>query len=537
MKYSLISFVAVWCFLPAMLWAASASDSFIVRTLVGEDTDAPTTPVIISAVPMSTSQIDVTWSASTDDMIVGGYRIYRDSVVVATTTQTTFSDTGLTASTTYTYTVDAFDYAFNISSTSLPVSTTTLQIPPTPTPTSTPTTTTSATATAVPVLRDLVITPKAQEAVFDFSTMGPTTYILRWGRTSSYELGSVSGGIFKVNHTSNLYDLEPGTTYFYELELENNRNISRVVKRGSFKTTDLFTGILPTNVSNLQATVQSSDVLLTWELPEDMTGVVRVLRSHLFYPTSPVDGVLVYEGEGTSFLDKAALSERSPQYYTVFVELPNGLTSSGATVVVWRRDSLSDDGGSSSGIGMGGNKPEGGHSTTTNINPSLVPPDVGDSILLDPAAVVFKYNDVATTFDGLRSFPTDTEVTVLIPRSALAKHLKAIILTIYDPSNNKQTSTYMLRLDQNGEYYTATYRTPKTEGEAALTVEVYDFTAAVVRRIGTKIFYEDGLTDFYSVQVQDYKLAFAGGIFLLSSLFFWFLLWRRRRREDNKSAS
>lgn len=53
----------------------------------------------------------LTWSASTDDVELGGYVIYRDSSPIGFSASTTlaYTDTGLTAGTSYTYQVYAFD--------------------------------------------------------------------------------------------------------------------------------------------------------------------------------------------------------------------------------------------------------------------------------------------------------------------------------------------------------------------------------------------------------------------------------------------
>jgi uncharacterized repeat protein (TIGR03806 family) len=60
------------------------------------------------------------WAASTDAVGVSGYRIYRNGSTTprATVTAANYSDTGLTASTTYSYTVRAFDAAGNVSNAS-----------------------------------------------------------------------------------------------------------------------------------------------------------------------------------------------------------------------------------------------------------------------------------------------------------------------------------------------------------------------------------------------------------------------------------
>jgi len=93
------------------------------------DSAAPSVPTNLSASAISTSQIDLTWTPSTDNVGVAGYRIYRDGTQVATSTAASFSDTGLSASTTYAYTVAATDAAGNVSGPSASASATTSAAP------------------------------------------------------------------------------------------------------------------------------------------------------------------------------------------------------------------------------------------------------------------------------------------------------------------------------------------------------------------------------------------------------------------------
>jgi YD repeat-containing protein len=95
----------------------------------GADVTAPTTPTGLTATAASASQINLNWNASTDSGGSGlkGYKITRNgsALVTTTTTATTYSDTGLTASTTYTYTVAGYDNAGNTSAASTGASATT----------------------------------------------------------------------------------------------------------------------------------------------------------------------------------------------------------------------------------------------------------------------------------------------------------------------------------------------------------------------------------------------------------------------------
>jgi len=59
--------------------------------------------------------MNLSWKASTDNVGVAGYRVYRNGKLIATTTSTTHSDRGLNPLTSYTYAVGAFDAAGNSS--------------------------------------------------------------------------------------------------------------------------------------------------------------------------------------------------------------------------------------------------------------------------------------------------------------------------------------------------------------------------------------------------------------------------------------
>lgn len=82
------------------------------------DTTAPSAPTGLAATAASSSQINLSWTAATDNVAVTGYDVYRGSTLVGSTSATAYSDTGLTASTAYSYTVKAKDAAGNISAAS-----------------------------------------------------------------------------------------------------------------------------------------------------------------------------------------------------------------------------------------------------------------------------------------------------------------------------------------------------------------------------------------------------------------------------------
>ncbi len=92
------------------------------------DTIPPTTPSNLTATVASSSRINLSWTASTDNIGIAGYQVWRGPAKIATVTGTTYDDTGLMENTTYTYTVKAFDAADNISPASSPSSATTVPL-------------------------------------------------------------------------------------------------------------------------------------------------------------------------------------------------------------------------------------------------------------------------------------------------------------------------------------------------------------------------------------------------------------------------
>lgn len=95
------------------------------------DIAAPTTPTKVTTTIISSTRIDLSWTASLDNVGVTGYLVERCQgagcatfAQVGTPTGTTFSDTGVTAGNIYSYRVRATDAAGNVSLYSIPTSTT-----------------------------------------------------------------------------------------------------------------------------------------------------------------------------------------------------------------------------------------------------------------------------------------------------------------------------------------------------------------------------------------------------------------------------
>jgi fibronectin type 3 domain-containing protein len=114
------------------------SNTATVTTPTPPDTTPPTTPANLHAAAPSSSQVTLTWSASTDTGGSGlaGYNIYRGSTKLnsALVTTTSYGDGTVLAETTYSYKIEAVDGAGNKSPQTAAVSITTPAPPDTTAP-------------------------------------------------------------------------------------------------------------------------------------------------------------------------------------------------------------------------------------------------------------------------------------------------------------------------------------------------------------------------------------------------------------------
>lgn len=81
------------------------------------DTQPPSAPALNSATVASSTQVDLTWSGSTDNVGVSGYQVLRNGAVIATVSSSTrtYADTGVSGNANYVYSVRAIDAAGNTS--------------------------------------------------------------------------------------------------------------------------------------------------------------------------------------------------------------------------------------------------------------------------------------------------------------------------------------------------------------------------------------------------------------------------------------
>ena len=260
----------------------------------GGDTTAPSVPQSLAATPTSSTAIDLTWNASADNSGgsgVASYRVQRGGATIAgSVAGTSYSDSGLTANTTYSYTVSAIDVAGNRSAESVAAQATT------PADTTAPGVPGSFTATAT--------SPTSISLSWTVSTdnVGVTGYRVRRGGTL---IGSPTGLSFADNSRT------PSTTYNYTVTaLDAAGNESAAASASATTPAPPPDVIPPTIPGNLQALATSTTTIsLSWNASSDNVAVAsyRVQRG----------GVTVAASVTSTTFNDVGLTPNTSYSYTV----------------------------------------------------------------------------------------------------------------------------------------------------------------------------------------------------------------------------
>ncbi len=182
------------------------------------DTQPPSAPSELAASTLTTSTVDLSWTASTDNTGVSGYRVYRNNTEIATTVAPAFSDQGLSESATYQYAVTAYDAAGNESPRSAAV-----------------TVTTETADTTPPAISNIQIGGVSQtSATISWNSNEPSGGRVDYGDVN-YGL-SVAAGSVNTSHSVVLSGLSGGTTYHFRVVSVDSAGNEARSPDGSFTT-------------------------------------------------------------------------------------------------------------------------------------------------------------------------------------------------------------------------------------------------------------------------------------------------------------
>lgn len=96
-----------------LIWGCSLIPCFLSAQI--PDSNAPSVPAGLAGSAVSVTSVNLSWTASTDNVGVAGYRVYRNGAQVGMSATNQYHDSGLMAGTAYSYSIVAYDSAGNSS--------------------------------------------------------------------------------------------------------------------------------------------------------------------------------------------------------------------------------------------------------------------------------------------------------------------------------------------------------------------------------------------------------------------------------------
>jgi len=302
--------------LPASSAATSTSSSSI-------DTARPSVPVGLSAIAVSSSEIDLTWTPSTDNVGVAGYRVYSNGVFIATTSGAFYKSTNLNAGSGYSFAIAAYDAAGNVSAQSAStnattdVDTSTQQQADTSTADTTPPTT-DITSPSANATESGTITVSAM-ASDDVGVVKVELYVDSVLQTSDTSLPYVfvlnTTALFAGSHSllTKAYDAAGniGVSPAVAITVSNTAPAAATttVATSTTGTTSAPPSTAPTHL--IATAISATEVDLSWTAPASSTSVsgYRIFRDgHPFALTT---------GAGTTYNDNSQVVTGTTYSYTV----------------------------------------------------------------------------------------------------------------------------------------------------------------------------------------------------------------------------
>lgn len=277
-------------------------------TLPQPDDQAPSVPTVVTATAQSANSIGITWTASTDNIGVTAYDVFRGATLVGSPSVTSFTDTGLTPNTLYSYTVKARDAAGKISAASSPANATTHpEVPDTEAP-------------SVPTI--LVATAQSSKTVM--LTWSPSTDNRGVAGYEVYRDGILIGSPATPDYLDT--GLLPSTLYQYTIKAldaaGNPSGLSTPVVRITTLTADTTPPSVPSGV--VATALSDSAVSIQWTASTDNRIVAEYEVSR--------DGEPVTTVATTGFID-SGLTEDTTYAYTIKAIDGDGNSSAASTPV------------------------------------------------------------------------------------------------------------------------------------------------------------------------------------------------------------
>lgn len=287
-------------------------------------------------------------------------------------------------------------------------------------------------------------------------------------KLEEFTLPTEKKGLTKI-HLIEVKDLLPDTTYFYQISCQDkNRNITKTLLR-KFQTLPLPDKTPPANIKNFQAIAGDKMITLKWQNPPDEDfKEVKIFRSEIFYPKTPAEGKLVYQGAGTYFEDKGLINGKR-YYYTAFAYDKAGNYSSGAIASAVPQRVIPE-------------KP------ILPEKPPIFPPPE-KPVLPEISAITlenfefWQAGKILFPKDGVIEILKEKPFTISVDYQSLPEVLKTILVTL---EKDGKYFSFLLRVNKEKTRYLATILPPEI-GRYPFTIYILDYKNQTLREIKGKL--------------------------------------------------
>lgn len=471
-------------------------------------------PTNLTATAIDHEQINLSWTAPSGT--VGYYKVYRNSSSVGTTSAVSYSDTGLSPSTTYTYHVSAID-SYGIETNKSDSATATTQAAPAEEEEED----TGGPAFLPPppdINEDSLIINNGKDYT------NSSEVILNFSAEGAYQLAVSNNPNFTGSYWENYKEIKR-----WELiEGEGEKTVYAKFRNERGSVTEIISDSIvvdttpPANISEFIAIPGDQQILLIWQNPleRDFAGV-EIMGSTLFYPSSPLEGILTYKGGGNSFA-AVGLENGTKYYYTAFSYDKAGNYSSGAIVSATPRRMV---------------PPE--EELPEEVPPEEVPPQIKELTINDfdfwkgeEKMVVGKEGRIVADSQDLLKISLDYD--------KVPEVLKTIMVTL---KKDEESFSFLLRINSEKTKYEADFLAPKDPGEYELVISIFDYKNKVFKKItgflGVIGIAEEEETPIEIVpEVPWHEKYFSWILFILLiiiAVIVIYFLYKRRNKSNNKS--
>ena len=262
-------------------------------------------------------------------------------------------------------------------------------------------------------------------AIISWDSAVPTFGSVSWGKGDNFNNGVIKSLKISTHHSIIIENLAPNTKYSYSIN-SSLPDYYYAVSFGTFTTLPLPEIKFVPSIYDLTATGNNDEIILNWKNPiSDIFSGVKIVRSPFFYPASPNEGKLIYDGSGNYARD-TGVEKNTKYYYSAF--------------------SYDKDFNYSSGVVVEGSL----------LYKGIVEKEDLDAQNLSLNNFVFLEGDLELPVSSstVRIYPFN-DLKIIVGASRFSVDIKTLILRIQDPEDTSKIYSYSLILDPTGRYFYA----------------------------------------------------------------------------------